>query len=299
MKKQTKEKKKLTPLQQRRRHMITRNLIQGVFFVFFPSLFVSAFNGIKYIFQQMGKSEALEMNSFLVTTIALCLFTVLFGRFFCGYACAFGTLNDAIRALYVAVCKKFKKKPITLSGKIGKTLSAGKYLVLAVILTLCVMKLDARLHGTSPWSVFSYLRAGKLQFVGYTIGIILLVLLLIGMVFCERFFCRFFCPMGAVFALLPTLQKTIITRKKETCAKGCAACTRICPADIDLPERDAYEVNGECFQCGKCVGVCPRQNAGISEHLKGTEIWFSVLRAILLLALSVLVTYGTAWFTAV
>lgn len=88
--------------------------IQLLFFVFFPSAFTAAFSGVKYIAGQMGTGAKIEITSFVLSLIILCASTVVFGRFFCGFACAFGSLSDWVRAAYVWVCKKLKKKPVTL-----------------------------------------------------------------------------------------------------------------------------------------------------------------------------------------
>ncbi|RHR71942.1 4Fe-4S binding protein [Eubacterium sp. AF15-50] len=33
--------------------------------------------------------------------MVLCLYTIVFGRFFCGFACTFGTLGDFVHEFYV------------------------------------------------------------------------------------------------------------------------------------------------------------------------------------------------------
>ena len=68
-------------------HVWVRAVIQLLYFLLIPSAYTAAFNGVKYIFTQMGAKSHLELTSFVVTLIALCLFTVVFGRFFCGFAC--------------------------------------------------------------------------------------------------------------------------------------------------------------------------------------------------------------------
>jgi len=83
--------------------------IQLLFFVFFPSAFTAAFSGVKYIAGQMGTGAQIEITSFVLSLIILCASTVVFGRFFCGFACAFGSLSDWVRAAYVWVCKKLKE----------------------------------------------------------------------------------------------------------------------------------------------------------------------------------------------
>ena len=119
--------------------------------------------------------------------------------------------------------------------------------------------------------------------------VLLLVLILVGMVFCERFFCRFLCPMGAVFSLLPILPFFSVRRKREKCAKGCTACEKVCPSDLSLPEDGSWNVSGDCFQCQKCLEICPKKNAKSSiRNFRGNEIWFTLLRAVVLAAVLIL-----------
>ena len=86
--------------------------IQLLYFLFLPSVFTAAFNGVKYIFTQLGQGEKIEMTAFVSALLLVCAFTIVFGRFFCGFACAFGSLGDAMHAIYGIICKKRKKKPI-------------------------------------------------------------------------------------------------------------------------------------------------------------------------------------------
>lgn len=79
--------------------------IQLLFFVFFPSAFTAAFSGVKYIAGQMGTGAQIEITSFVLSLIIFCASTVVFGRFFCGFACAFGSLSDWVHAAYVWACK--------------------------------------------------------------------------------------------------------------------------------------------------------------------------------------------------
>lgn len=65
--------------------------IQLAFFIAAPSLFSTAFAGIKSIFLAIAAGQPVEWNSFLTVTAVLLIFTCFFGRHFCGYACAFGS----------------------------------------------------------------------------------------------------------------------------------------------------------------------------------------------------------------
>lgn len=128
--------------------------------------------------------------------------------------------------------------------------------------------------------------AGNFKLGGYLVGLVLLVLIIAGMCFEERFFCRNFCPMGAVFSLLPVLPFFALHRDRENCIKGCKACTKKCPSNIGLPEDGSPKVEGDCFQCQKCIDTCPKGNihTGV-KGLCGNEFWFTILRAVILLML--------------
>ena len=92
-------------------------MIQLMYFVFIPSVYTAAFAGVKYIFTRIGAGEKVGMTSFVTVLLVICLYTMVFGRFFCGFACTFGTFGDALRALYIKVCKKRKKKPVKIPEK--------------------------------------------------------------------------------------------------------------------------------------------------------------------------------------
>ena len=103
--------KKLDRKKQKQVHRYVRATIQLIFFLLVPSAFTAAFSGVKYLFTQIGKGDAIGMTSFVTALCVLCLYTILFGRFFCGFACAFGSFGDALHGIYLWICKKIRKKP--------------------------------------------------------------------------------------------------------------------------------------------------------------------------------------------
>lgn len=264
-------------------HVWLRVAIQILYFIFIPSVYTAAFAGVKYIFTQIGAGEQIELTSFVTVLILICAYTILFGRFFCGFACAFGSLGDAVHALYKNIFKKMKKKPYLIPDKWTNWLDKLKYVVLTGIVLMCFAGVYGKAKGTSPWDVFSMIRAGNFKLGGYIAGLVVLIVIIAGMCLEERFFCRNLCPMGAVFSLLPVLPFFALHRDRENCIKGCSACTKKCPSGIGLPEDGSPRVEGDCFQCQKCIDICPKENihTGI-RILKGNEVWFTLLRALLL-----------------
>lgn len=281
-------KQKNPMVQRRQRTAILRVLIQIVFFLVAPSAFSSAFAGIKEIGTEFSTGAVLEWTSFTTVLIFLLVFTFVFGRFFCGYACAFGAVGDWIHLISAWIQKKLFRKVFAIPSKAVKVLQWLKYVVLVVILILCVLGQQQVVNENSPWTVFSFLSAGNAVPDGKAIGIVLLILIVCGMAVQERFFCQFLCPMGAVFSLLPVIPLGQLTRNREQCLKGCSACARTCPVHLELEENSAR--SGECIRCGKCSGICPKQNIHTGWFgLRGTEhIWVAAQAVALLIGLLLL-----------
>lgn len=259
-----------------------RMIIQLIFFTVMPSIYTTAFSGVKYIFTQIGNGQQVELTSFVTILVVLCLYTIVFGRFFCGFACAFGSLGDYLHEFYLWSCKKAKKKPVKIDENIKKKLSVVKYFILALIVILCFKGIYSGTKGWSPWDIFSMIIAGNFNIEDYIPALIILIFIMVGMAVCERFFCRFLCPMGAIFSMLPVLPIFSLGRNREQCIKGCSACTRVCPSGIELPNSGEDIQSGECFMCQKCVNICPKQNVKTST-IKGNGIGFILIRVAILI----------------
>ena len=209
-----------------RKVRLIRAAIQLVFFIFYPALFSTAFAGIKSVFQALAAHQPITWNSFLDVTGVLLVITILFGRHFCGYACAFGSLGDAMYELTLFIRQKIfhQKGCHGYPEKVVRVLQKVKYILLAFLLLSILTGWYANLQGMSPWDVFSMLTAGKLPNASYKIGIALFILILIGMCTQERFFCQFLCPMGAVFAMMPILPTALFHRTREKGPAKCELC---------------------------------------------------------------------------
>ena len=250
----------------KRFHMIRRLInvaIRIVFFLMFPAIFSTVFSGIKYICSQFSTGQMLTINSFIITLIAVFAFTIIFGRFFCGFACAFGSYGDLLYLISSSLQKKSRKKLWHFPKMLREIFRYGKYIVLIAVVLLCVMGKTGLISEWSPWVIFSQLIALHLPREGGSYAILTFVLVSIGMLIEPRFFCRYLCPLGALFSLLPILPVSGVNRSKADCIKGCRRCEQVCPCSLDIPDasNDDNQKMGECFQCGNCANWCPKTNA--------------------------------------
>ena len=268
--------------QTRKRRSYLRAGLQILFFLLTPSLFTGAFSGVKYIFTQIGLSQPLETVSFVKTLAVLCLLTMIFGRFFCGYVCAFGALGDGVQFVSKKVQKKLKKKLPGIPSGVKKWLSRLPFGILTAIILLCALGVYGSLSGYSPWDVFSMATSLNFRLGGYVLGCVLLALILVGMAWEPRFFCRFLCPMGAVFRLLPIFPWAILRRDRSQCGKGCSACTKNCPVEVSLGEGGNA---ADCIRCEGCRGICPRGNISSGKKWMDAHVEIvTIIKAALYLA---------------
>ena len=289
---ETTQKRPLTAAQQRQRsakhRALLRAVLQAVFFLAMPGAFVAGFNGVKQLFLYIGTGSVLQADSFVLSLLGLCGFTILFGRFFCGYVCAFGSLGDLVYGLSSLAQKKLlhKARPFRLPQKALRWGQLVKYGVLAAIVALCAANQYGKLTGWDPWEVFSRLTALRTPPAGFGLGIALFVLILVGMALQPRFFCQFLCPMGAVFSLLPVLPFAQLHRNGENCIEGCNACANRCPVGLKLDDESLR--SGECISCEACVGTCPRSNIHRWDTALGGRFWVAaVAKAVLFFAMGV------------
>ena len=159
----------------RRDHALVRAAVQLAFFIAMPSAFYAGFAGLKSIIESIRAGSAIETDGFLWALILTCAFTIVFGRFFCGYICAFGSFGDLIHLLSGLIQTKLfkRKKQFELPEKASKPLRILKYLNLAFIVVFAGFGLYAKLRGASVWDVFSQITALSFSLGGMSAGIVL------------------------------------------------------------------------------------------------------------------------------
>ena len=77
---------------------IVRIVVQIAFLFLLPGLFTLTFSGIKGIYLSIIKGTFSLAQSYpnMIELFTIIPLTIIIGRFFCGWMCAFGTFNDII-----------------------------------------------------------------------------------------------------------------------------------------------------------------------------------------------------------
>jgi Polyferredoxin len=242
--------KKISKLQ------VLRLISQVMFLIFIPELFTLIFNQIKkvYLMAIKGNFDVISMWPQLFAMLVAIPITIILGRFFCGWICTFGALNDFI---YIVSKKLFKTK-FKINEKADSILKNLKYIILLFIIVIIWTSNRTSFDSYSPWEAFAQVDNISGAMAGYAGGFIILALIAVGAVFIERFFCRYLCPLGAILAILSKVRIFNITKLRDKCGP-CRICTNNCSMGIKLYEVDKV-TSGECINCFKCLEVCPRNN---------------------------------------
>ena len=239
--------------------------LQILFFIWMPSLYISAFAGLQELFNSIV-TLSFSLSAIwpdILALVAIIPLTIFAGRFFCGWMCAFGFITDWIFRIF----SRWTKSKIKISAKTDSVLKLIKYIVLISLLLLGWLAGSLSVSALSPWDAFGMLltvgAAPALALVLKSLlpGFVLLVLVLIASAFVERFFCRYLCPMGAFFAMIPFTRFMYIDKPRDSCGK-CQICTKSCVMGIQLNQMDQVQ-SGECINCMKCVDVCPTKNVKV------------------------------------
>lgn len=236
--------------------VIIRHLIQLAAFALFPGMFIIIFNSMKSLVTAAaaGTFSLSALAGPLFITVSVLLITLLWGRFFCGYLCAFGAMGDFL----YGISSKILPFDIAFSAASERWLKRIKYLILlglVIVVWIAGWSLDASL---SPWNAFGLLTSWKISSAKTavsTTGFILLLLIAAASCLEERFFCRYLCPLGAVFSLVSRRRLFRIRRSPDACV-NCARCNNQCSMGLDVMHTDNVD-SGECIDCMNCLGVCP------------------------------------------
>ena len=232
---------------------------------------------------------------FLLSLIPLFL-TLIFGRFFCGWVCPFGAINQFFSRIF----KKSKKEKKGVEKKLLKL----KYLVLLGVIVAALM--GTHLGGwLDPFSLLTRstaiavnpsfnhvinhsLKAGakdsgivsktlkpaydfarknvltnkqRVYTQSVIIGLLFFGLLVMNL-YKRRFFCNYLCPLGALYGLVSRFSLFHL-KTGEKCV-SCNACANNCTYK-GSPFQDYMK--SECMTCFNCVSDCPTDAVDVTFAL--------------------------------
>lgn len=185
---------------------------------------------------------------FLLTALIPVLFTVVFGRFFCGWICP-ATLLYELNSNLAAWLHKMGFK--TGARRFDRRL---KYLVLGVGLAVSAAGGAVLVATVYPPAIIGREIYYAIALGGFGAGTVFFVMtLLFDLLVARRGFCRYLCPGGALYSLLGRYRPIRIQRIVENC-NDCALCNAVCEFGLD-PLHDDF--GQECNNCSACIAICP------------------------------------------
>ncbi|MGA3326308.1 MAG: 4Fe-4S binding protein [Terriglobia bacterium] len=230
----------------------------------------------------------------LLWSLAILIPTLFLGRFFCGWICPLGTLNQ-----FLSSWKSERKRgPERLERNRYKPWQTWKYYLLIAGLVSALfggsllglldpISLTVRSLGTSVFPAMNYALdallgalhhspAAPLRTAGYVAQLVLNETLLsfrqphyrqaffLGAIFIgllalnlriTRFWCRALCPLGALLGIVSRWSILGLEKLSSHC-DDCNRCLLDCQGGDD-PHPDAKWRKAECHLCFNCVGECP------------------------------------------
>lgn len=195
------------------------------------------------------------------------ILAIVAGRYFCGWICALGTMQELFGKLGFVI---FKKK-FEIPAKIDKPLRYLKYGVLIWALYFTWQTGTLFIRPYDPFAAYGHISAGWTElWGGFAVGLIVLIVSLVASMFYDRFFCKYACPLGGLLGIISKISIFKIKREKDSCI-SCSICTRKCPVNIDVAKQDKID-SAECIGCLECVSSCPTGKGTLKTTILGKNV---------------------------
>ena len=203
----------------------------------------------------MGAAEGIVAGSF-IAFVLMFLFSLVFGRLFCGWICPGGGLQEACMIINSNAVRSGKADMI-------KYLIWAPWMVLIIVFFIRaggIDEIDPFYHITGGISVA---QPGDYVIYYFFVGLTVLLSLAAG----KRAFCHYICWM-APFMIIGTRLKSLniwpslrLMASPDDC-NDCEKCNKICPMSLDVNTlvKSGIEDINECILCGSCVDNCPRES---------------------------------------
>jgi ferredoxin len=204
------------------------------------------------------------LYAYLAWALVAIALTLLIGRFFCGFACPLGTLNQFTgwlgrRGLAPAARVEANRhrrpqalKYYLLAGLVALALTGSVQTGLFDPLPLIHRSVNLALAPLAD-NRLGLLSDKPRHFASaWLIGVLFLTILGLNLAL-PRFFCRFACPLGALFGLLSRVSPWRIGKTTDRCGE-CCICEEYCEGACRPAGRI---ILSECVMCLNCLDRCP------------------------------------------
>ena len=182
-----------------------------------------------YLF--LGVFEAATMH-YLIAKI---LGPIVFGRWWCGYACWTGMILDLL--------------PYKVPQGERKKWVWGRYIMFFLSITF-----------VASLFIFQVPEKETILFYAFIIGNV--VYYLVGILLAwickdNRAFCKYLCPVTIFLKPMSYFSFLRVKCDHDTCIH-CKKCIEHCPMNVDMIDDSRKRCNGtECILCAKCINACP------------------------------------------
>lgn len=257
------------------------------------------FDPLLFLLNVLATGKVLAI--FLLSLLPLFL-TFIFGRFFCGWVCPMGALQQFFTWLFRTGKKKKQKETI------NRRLLKLKYLLLLGIIigaiwgthvggwldpfSILTRSSALAINPSVNYSVHQTLKKGaedsgvvskalnpayeyarkniltqhqRVYTQSIIVGLIFLGILLLNF-YKRRFFCNYLCPLGALYGLIARVSW--FNLKTNAKCVSCGACGNHCTY-AGSPYKDYMK--SECLSCFNCVKECPTDAVVVSFALPKKE----------------------------
>ncbi len=232
------------------------------------------FGGIETLWQFITGGVFLrKLNSSNLVVLAATLATALvMGRAFCGWICPLGSVqewlarlaqkltggrkggrkNAPLRRKNAPLRKAASWLPIKLPPAVDRPLRYLKYVVLGWVLWSSISAVVPPLEPFCPYKALFHFELES----ALTWSVV--IVMIVGSLLVERFWCRYLCPMGTVLSVFNKISPLRVHTDKAVCT-DCGLCGSTCGMGIeDRPENIR---SLECIRCLDCLDTCKRPEA--------------------------------------
>lgn len=282
---------------------ISQLLFLALFLVLFVATDYRGTDEISAAVNSFFRADPLVLATFLLATrtftsllfpaVVVLIFTLLLGRFFCGWICPLGTILDLVPQRF-----RTRSTPIWLRGNLryyilltifGAALAGSNLAGLLDPIALLLRGLSFFVYPIfgdtirSGWVElyralgesrdhlapgYALLRDWLLPFreTFYPLAVTS-ALLLAGVIILERFgvrtWCRYLCPLGTLLGLVARFSP--VQRTPAKVCGDCGICRDVCPSVKD----EVIPGGEECFRCSLCDDACHKERV----RLRFVNIW--------------------------